>query len=225
MYPLRSSNLVWTLAGVTFLTYALAITLWGGPGTGEMRQDMADKIFLGRWLGVVGALALALGLSACDRTDERIERAGGVVGAAIDQVAGIEGDPASDASMDNVPLEARAFAGGTLVQAEAVAIDQPRALFAIGSIIAKPRDLPPLPTPTEALIMQAPELEADLRARSAIEPIVEPAPALPGGENGAAARLGIPPSTLRSKMKKLGIHRPFSVGRGSTGPVRPDNLT
>ena len=28
------------------------------------------------------------------------------------------------------------------------------------------------------------------------------------GDSGAAARLGIPPSTLRSKMKKLAIHRP-----------------
>ncbi len=202
MYPLRSSNLVWTLAGVTFLTYALAITLWGGPGTGEMRQDMADKIFPGQWLSVVGAVALAFGLSACDRTDERVERAGGVVGAAIDQVAGIEGDQASGASMDNVPLEARAFAGGTLVQADAVATDQPRALFAIGSIIAKPRDLPPLPTPTEALIMQAPELEADLRARSAIEPIVEPAPAPPGGEDGAALESRDVPRAARRAIRE-----------------------
>jgi formate hydrogenlyase transcriptional activator len=29
------------------------------------------------------------------------------------------------------------------------------------------------------------------------------------GPYGAAARLGMPPSTLRSKMKKLGLHRPF----------------
>ncbi len=29
------------------------------------------------------------------------------------------------------------------------------------------------------------------------------------GDTGAAAKLGIPPSTLRSKMKKLSINRPF----------------
>ena len=31
-----------------------------------------------------------------------------------------------------------------------------------------------------------------------------------GGSGGAAARLGLPPSTLRSKMKKLGIQRPLA---------------
>ena len=30
-----------------------------------------------------------------------------------------------------------------------------------------------------------------------------------GGESGAAAVLGMPPSTLRSRMKKLGIERPL----------------
>ena len=29
------------------------------------------------------------------------------------------------------------------------------------------------------------------------------------GTHGAASQLGIPPSTLRSKMKKLSIHRPY----------------
>lgn len=33
-----------------------------------------------------------------------------------------------------------------------------------------------------------------------------------GGAEGAAQKLGIPPSTLRSKMKKLGIHRPTPLG-------------
>ena len=28
------------------------------------------------------------------------------------------------------------------------------------------------------------------------------------GDAGAAAKLGVPPSTLRSKMKKLGVQRP-----------------
>jgi hypothetical protein len=31
------------------------------------------------------------------------------------------------------------------------------------------------------------------------------------GDGGAAIRLGLPPSTLRSKMKKLGITRPRGV--------------
>jgi hypothetical protein len=32
------------------------------------------------------------------------------------------------------------------------------------------------------------------------------------GAAGAAARLGMNPSTLRSRMKKLGVQRPGSVG-------------
>jgi len=41
-----------------------------------------------------------------------------------------------------------------------------------------------------------------------IEEVLGQARWIIGGEEGAAQKLGIPPSTLRSKMKKLGIHRP-----------------
>jgi len=44
--------------------------------------------------------------------------------------------------------------------------------------------------------------------RSHIESALDLSRWVIGGEAGAAARLGIPPSTLRSKMKKLGIVRP-----------------
>jgi len=44
--------------------------------------------------------------------------------------------------------------------------------------------------------------------REHIVSILEDAEWKISGESGAAARLGIPPSTLRSKMKKLGIVRP-----------------
>ncbi len=44
--------------------------------------------------------------------------------------------------------------------------------------------------------------------RSHIEEVLGQARWVIGGAEGAAEKLGIPPSTLRSKMKKLGIHRP-----------------
>lgn len=44
--------------------------------------------------------------------------------------------------------------------------------------------------------------------RSHIERVLKQSQWIIGGSAGAAARLGVPPSTLRSKMKKLGIQRP-----------------
>lgn len=50
----------------------------------------------------------------------------------------------------------------------------------------------------------------DLRAmeRSHIERVLEQSRWVVTGDSGAATKLGVPPSTLRSKMKKLGIVRP-----------------
>ena len=44
--------------------------------------------------------------------------------------------------------------------------------------------------------------------RSHIENVLVGSRWVIGGEDGAADKLGVPPSTLRSKMKKLGISRP-----------------
>jgi hypothetical protein len=109
------------------------------------------------------ALATAITLAACDRTEERIDRAREVTEAAIDQVAGNGEAAPKGTDMESVPLEARAFAGS--IQTEPMIVNTesaPRSRFAIGSIIAKPRDLPQLPTPTEALVMQRPELAEEL---------------------------------------------------------------
>lgn len=56
-------------------------------------------------------------------------------------------------------------------------------------------------------------MSIDLRVaeRSHIERVLEQARWKIGGSRGAAAALGIPPSTLRSKMKKLGISRPNRI--------------
>ncbi|MEL6567610.1 MAG: S8 family serine peptidase [Pseudomonadota bacterium] len=159
------------------------------------------------WTMAAGACALVL--AACDRTDERIERAGSVVEAAIGQATGADGAAPAGTEMASVPVDARAFAGGELVQAEALVEERPQALFAIGSIIAKPRDLPPLPSPTEALIMQSPELAGEIEALSVEEAppaIVEPAPIPePTGEanEGAVEGRPVPPAARRAYREAL----------------------
>ncbi|MEM1106352.1 MAG: S8 family serine peptidase [Pseudomonadota bacterium] len=147
-----------------------------------------------------GLLASALlSVSACDRTEERLQRASDVVNAAVEQVTGDAAGHDDKAAMASVPLEARAFAGGTVAQAAAVSEERPRALFAIGSIIAKPRELPPLPTPTEALIMQAPELEQELM-ELAEPPIMAPGTQAPeaSGDRPQAEIRQVPPTARRA---------------------------
>ncbi|MEO0786379.1 MAG: hypothetical protein AAFY10_11830, partial [Pseudomonadota bacterium] len=160
---------------------------------------MAMRIFQRSVLAPVLVLACAGLLTACDRTDERLERAGELVDASIDQLSGVESDTSDKVDMASVPLDARAFAGGELVQVQ-IAEEQPRALFAIGSIIAKPRDLPPLPTPTEALIMQAPELETELRTRSLEQtaPAVELQEIEPVSPDGEGVARPVPPAARRA---------------------------
>lgn len=110
------------------------------------------------WLALLGAAA-TIGLAGCDQTDTRIERAQEIAEAAVDQIAGGEaGGETAGTDMSSVPVEARAFAGEMLEPTVTVQAEPPRSRFAVGSIIAKPREIPSLPTPAEALIMQQPEL-------------------------------------------------------------------
>ena len=136
-------------------------------------------------LGVAAVVVGLLGLSACDRTDERIDRAQVLGEAALEQITGADASNDGGSDMASVSTEARAFAGTIIDQPLVeVASTRPQSRFAIGSIIAKPRDLPPLPSPSEALVMQRPEL--------AIEPesvvVGEPAPAIPETEGPVTTR-------------------------------------
>jgi len=57
-----------------------------------------------------------------------------------------------------------------------------------------------------------PVIDLSAAERSHIEDVLSQARWVIGGAEGAAQKLGIPPSTLRSKMKKLGIYRPSPLG-------------
>ncbi|MDJ0921813.1 MAG: S8 family serine peptidase [Henriciella sp.] len=92
-------------------------------------------------LTVCGLLALTL--TACDRQQERADRANGLISSVINQILGNEVDSAPD-QLEAVPVEARAMSG--TIQPQSVQVPpQERAAsrFVIGSIVAKPRDLPP----------------------------------------------------------------------------------
>ena len=65
-------------------------------------------------------------------------------------------------------------------------------------------------TPVSRKTIAPPMLVTDLRSveREHIRQVLEETRWVVTGDSGAATRLGVPPSTLRSKMKKLGIVRP-----------------
>jgi len=75
-----------------------------------------------------------------------------------------------------------------------------------------PASAAPAPPPANARdrsdsrILSVKELESLERAN--IERALAACDGKISGENGAASRLGLPPSTLNSRMKALGIQRP-----------------
>jgi transcriptional regulator with GAF, ATPase, and Fis domain len=89
-------------------------------------------------------------------------------------------------------------------------------IFSTGSRIELNRAMPAVATPApppanaadraDSRILSVKELESLERAN--IERALAACDGKISGENGAASRLGLPPSTLNSRMKALGIQRP-----------------
>ncbi|MEM6535909.1 MAG: S8 family peptidase [Pseudomonadota bacterium] len=99
--------------------------------------------------------AAALGLSACDQQDERIERVQKLGDAVLDQLGGSEVERPLR-SLDEYPVAARAMAGKIEPWALSDEPDRTQRRFVLGSLVAKPKDLPP---PVEmAAVMEQPEL-------------------------------------------------------------------
>lgn len=106
-----------------------------------------------------GIAVAALGLSACDQREERLQRAQELGGAVLDQITGNEtGDTARN--LRDVPIEARAMAGTMASPVENDAAPAPASRYVIGSIVAKPRDLPP--PIAMASVMAEPELADEI---------------------------------------------------------------
>ncbi|MEM7460050.1 MAG: S8 family peptidase [Pseudomonadota bacterium] len=109
-------------------------------------------------LSALTASALTLiGLTACDRQQERLDRIGELGDAVLGQLGGE--DVTSDSERDkyrSVSVEARAFAGTILDRTVAVSDEEAAPRFVIGSIVAKPSALPP--AVDFAAVMAEPEM-------------------------------------------------------------------
>ena len=108
-----------------------------------------------------------LGLSACDKRKERTQRAQDLGSAVWDQLTGA--DTQTTNSLADVPIEARAMAGRLEVASNR---EEPpvEARYLIGSIVAKPRDLPP--PIAMASVMAEPELVDEIIVSGAPSRIV-----------------------------------------------------
>lgn len=109
----------------------------------------------------LGASALTLiGLTACDQQQERLERIGDLSDAVLGQLGGEDVTNSNREQYESVSVEARAFAGSIIERAVAVTEDEASPRFIIGSIVAKPTELPP--TIEMSALMATPEMALDV---------------------------------------------------------------
>ncbi len=102
------------------------------------------RLYSAHWktLGISLSGLVLLGLAACDQQQERTQRAQDLGQAVLDQMFGTE-TPSQTRQLENVPVEARAMSGTIQAQSVPVLADPAARRYAIGSIVAKPRDLAP----------------------------------------------------------------------------------
>lgn len=134
------------------------------------------------------AIAVALGgaafLAACDQIDTRIERAREIADASVDQISGETVIDPTYRNLENAALADRALAG--TVMAEFVVDEEERPMFAVGSIIAKPLNIPPVESveladdaeliEEELEYFDSPEGEAMLEAEEEVARAAPPPP-------------------------------------------------
>lgn len=109
----------------------------------------------------LGASALTLiGLTACDQQQERLDRIGDLSDAVLGQLGGEDVTNSNREQYESVSVEARAFAGMIVERAVAVTEDEASPRFIIGSIVAKPTELPP--AVEMSALMATPEMALDV---------------------------------------------------------------
>lgn len=101
---------------------------------------------------ILSALAGTVLLAGCDQIGERIDRAKEIAETSAGQISGETVVDESQHNLEVASVEDRALAGTVMV--EFAIDDEERPLFAIGSIIAKPKDIPE----TESLAVSDTEL-------------------------------------------------------------------
>jgi len=147
-------------------------------------------------IAIGAAMASLLVLSACDQQGTRLERARELADATLDQISGrAVVEPDADKTLMTASVMDRAIAG-TLVNDMAVQMAGEKSMFAIGSIIAKPKDIQPASVDEEALMMMDEEdvfediesEEAFIEEAPAAAPPAAPAPSV-SAELAQPARL------------------------------------
>ena len=116
-----------------------------------------------KWVKRTALTASALtliGLVACDRQEERLNRIGELGDAVLGQLGGEDVTNSDKQKYASVSVEARAFAGTILERTVAVSEDEAAPRFVIGSIVAKPAALPE--SVEMAAIMAEPEMAMDV---------------------------------------------------------------
>ena len=150
-------------------------------------------------LAVGAALASLLVLAACDQQGTRLERARELADATLDQISGrAVVEPGADQTLLAASVMDRAIAG-TLVNDIAFQAESEKAMFAIGSIIAKPKDIQTVAFDEEdALMMEEDELFEE------VEPEMMMVEEAPAAEAGAAEAPVAAPAPAESQ----GLVRP-----------------
>ena len=116
-----------------------------------------------KWVkrAALGASALTLiGLSACDQQEERLDRIGDLSDAVLGQLGGEDVTNNNREQYESVTVDARAFSGTIIERAVAVTDDEASPRFIIGSIVAKPSELPDAIEMSE--LMATPEMALDV---------------------------------------------------------------
>ncbi|MEM9055643.1 MAG: S8 family serine peptidase, partial [Pseudomonadota bacterium] len=118
---------------------------------------------MAKWLKGLGLTASAvalIGLTGCDRQEERLERVSDLGGAVLDQLTGNDSRAEEREKLAAVSQDARAFAGTILERSVPVSDDESAPRFVIGSIVAKPAELPP--AVEMASVMANPRMSLDV---------------------------------------------------------------
>ena len=156
------------------------------------------------------AMAGLLALSSCDQQDLRLERARDLADSTLDQLSGRTiVEPSSPNALEAVDVADRAIAG-TVRNDMNFETASASSMFAIGSIIAKPKNIPPAEAMAvvedDALFLEDPEAleevaEEEVALESApdadMDAITAPAPAAPS----TTRSLTVQPARVMPKIK------------------------
>ena len=156
------------------------------------------------------AMAGLLALSSCDQQDLRLERARDLADSTLDQLSGRTiVEPSSPNALEAVDIADRAIAG-TVRNDMNFETASASSMFAIGSIIAKPKNIPPAEAMAvvedDALFLEDPEAleevaEEEVALESApdadMDAITAPAPAAPS----TTRSLTVQPARVMPKIK------------------------